>query len=282
LKNKQLALSRTSDLTGAISDFCRQYTLFSEKKIDAYAALFSSYTDYCSPVEASEIDKRLSGKFLAVFYSINEHFLAKQNSLEATNFLAAKKSFLSDLESVMQSRYLDHESAPDLGRFLDLFDELWKEMKVEADWFGSVAEPSLSEYKRNREATITIHPFVEMYRLLCFSHVDTTQVKDLVSLVAKIVYYDNDLRSKDDLNYAKPNLVSLVMREDCVVLCNALRVARSRLQRERADLFMCFQQRAEMAFSDVSLRPFVLFLEQCIVGNNHVMDLHQERYASSI
>jgi len=197
-------------------------------------------------------------------------------TLAADNVLNAKQAFLDDLVAVLMTRSPEPGNIPKLDYFLTLFDNLWKEMTIEARWFGSEM-PSLEEYKHNREVTITVHPFVEMYRELRFPTIDANIVRDLVSLVAQIIYYDNDLCSKHDEIHGKPNLISLLMVQKGI----NLETARIELRRERDALYAAFQKGKELSYH-TSVEPFSRFLDQCIEGNMQTLNSHQERYATAI
>lgn len=254
-----------------IYHFGSRYSLFAEKSLRKYSNLFAGYIELCSPSEATPDMKRVTGKFLAVFYSANELFLKKTNVLDAPNFLHAKEDFLNDLKEILQIPIHEQESTSKLSYFLELFDDLFKEMELESTWFGGDM-PSLEAYKRNREVTIVVHPFVELYRLLFFPNVDKTTIEEYISLTAKIIYYDNDLRSKNDKLHEKPNLISLVMSEEKTDEVTT----KQKLLRER-DFFIEEFNKYEISLQ-TNLHPFIRFLLTCIEGNQQVMNLHGDRY----
>ena len=273
MRRKCLAVTNAALRGSDLTTFVTHYDLFEEDKIPKYTALFQTYIKFCSPDEATAEDRAVAEKFLAVFYCANEGFLAKKNVLESPHFLEAKNAFSNDFEARQKPCFQDQKSPRNSDYFLELMDQLWKAMATEAEWFGSEM-PSLSVYKKNREVTILVHPFVEIYRALCFPDVDKSKVKELVSLVAQIIYHDNDLCSKHDEGDKKPNLVSLVVQD-----CRDLGEAKALIIRERSRLFNEFQQ-AKTVMTNPSLDSFIRFLDNCIQGNIKTMKGHQERYES--
>jgi hypothetical protein len=293
LVENQMPDSTYCDAIEALTVWLRQYQLFSEDKIDRYSKIIMVYIKNCSPKNATTSDIKIASKYLAIYFYLNDQnskdsayakllqdilaaFEGKASAMRS-NGADAVRDFMGSLKkTALGSDNGDFEFRNSIKIMLASFLE---EHKI-----ASGESIGLTAFRKLRQKTIAVTPYVELWSGLMGLGENLSGVLDREPLLAKairVISLSNDLSSvAEDISKGKPNEVLIYRDEMAVSLKQAHERISVEFERETLEVTQMLQEARQSSPSGIY--EYCELLEICITGNINSMKALKERYTDQL
>lgn len=281
-------------LKRSLKEWCDQYNIFEASKREKYIELISTYTQNCSPKDASPQSLQLSNKFLTLYFALNDYSTNHPSSdIEIFDTIHSVLSGSHDKEVSESSNKLLIEAAKEFQKELSAtqantyflvqsFGKFISASKIECEFFGK--DITLAAYHENRTENIFVNQYLELWGVLSQGVIPdelrthpafTEQLK----LATQIIYISNDIKSINrDQKTGKPNYISILAKEQNISIDEARKMTLS----YHRNLLLTFiendkKYKYDPAFGSSYFHASA-FLKICMAGNLETMNHSTERY----
>ena len=246
----------------------------------------SVFMQYCSPASACDVGLALAAEYLMWFFAIDD----MPDGLEKLSVLTEIRLVLQGHPSRddsllkatfdLRSRVLHAFGEVETGRFFRSLDLLLAAFLWETE--RAVDTPPVTLYRKNREHTIAVYPYIELFRLAERAQPSQTVwplLCALEKLCVEIIYLTNDVLSvKRDLRKKNHNLVISLACESEVTYEEALSQAISLLKRATDEFLVAQNEILRTEALEERTRKYVDYLGNISEGNRLATVILAERY----
>lgn len=246
----------------------------------------SVFMQYCSPANVCDVGLALAAEYLMWFFAIDDmpDGAEKLSALTEVRLVLqghpAKDDGLLKATLELRSRVLQTFGEIETARLFHLLDLLLASFLWETE--RAADTPPVALYRENREHTIAVYPYIELFRLA--ERVQPSQtvwplVCVLEKLCVEIIYLTNDILSvRRDLRKRTHNLVIGIARESNVTYEAAFLQVVSLLKHTTDKFIVAQNELLRTEALEDRTRKYVDYLGSILEGNRLATVILAERY----
>lgn len=278
----RLTEAQLACVDSALTKWCDRYNLVNSLQVNVARV----FMQHCSPRGANDTGLDLATDYLLWFFALDDMPEGQQKHEVLTAVRAiiggsvAPKSSIDRATHDLCTKMREQLSGLETTRLFDFMDALitsfiWETERAER-------MPPIDLYRKNREHTIAVYPYLEMFRLTAGaspSEEEWPKIRELERLCVVGVYLTNDILSvKRDLKKSNHNLVLAIIEELGVAYSESLHRVSVMLEQSITDFLALRAAVLGRAGLSATVIDYIEYLGTMIEGNRAATLLCAQRF----